>query len=210
VAHEIKNPLTPMKLTIQHLQRKLVEKSENIKLLTEKALDTLLDQVNNLSEIATSFSTFAKMPIPKYHRFEISSVLVNAVNLHRGDDVIMQCDIPDRKFYVMGDEQLMTSIFTNLILNGLQSVPNTRKAQISASIKAFTSSILIEIRDNGIGIPANISDKVFIPNFSTKFTGSGIGLAVAKRGVEHAGGRIWFETIEGEGTSFFIELPLNE
>ncbi|MFL5731177.1 MAG: ATP-binding protein [Cytophagaceae bacterium] len=210
VAHEIKNPLTPMKLTIQHLQRKLVEKSENIKQLTEKALDTLLDQVNNLSEIATSFSDFAKMPIPKYHRFEISSLLVNAINLHRSEDVTMQCDIPDQKFYVMGDEQLMTSIFTNLILNGLQSVPNTRKAEITASIKRFSNSILIEIRDNGTGIPANISDKVFIPNFSTKFTGSGIGLAVAKRGVEHAGGRIWFETIEGEGTSFFIELPLNE
>ncbi|HXA00382.1 MAG TPA: histidine kinase dimerization/phospho-acceptor domain-containing protein, partial [Cytophagaceae bacterium] len=82
VAHEIKNPLTPMKLTIQHLQRTLKEKSENIKALTEKALDTLLDQVNNLNEIATSFSTFAKMPIPKYHKFEISSILVNAVNLH--------------------------------------------------------------------------------------------------------------------------------
>jgi two-component system, NtrC family, nitrogen regulation sensor histidine kinase NtrY len=209
VAHEIKNPLTPMKLTIQHLQRTLMEKSGNIKLLTEKALDTLLDQVNNLSEIATSFSTFAKMPIPKYQRFDVSSVLANAVNLYSNtEDVDINCDIKDENYFVMGDEQLMTSIFTNLILNGIQSVPNSRKAQISASVKKLNSSILIEIKDNGTGIPENIRDKVFIPNFSTKFAGSGIGLAVAKRGVEHAGGRIWFETIEGEGTSFFVELPL--
>jgi two-component system, NtrC family, nitrogen regulation sensor histidine kinase NtrY len=209
VAHEIKNPLTPMKLTIQHLQRTLKEGTENIKAITEKALDTLLDQVRNLNEIATSFSAFAKMPIPKYHRFEISSVLHNAVNLHSNSgDAGINSDIKNEKYYVMGDEQLMSSIFTNLILNGIQSVPNERQPEISVSIYKQAPGILIEIKDNGTGIPVNIRDKVFIPNFSTKFAGSGIGLAVAKRGVEHAGGRIWFETIEGVGTSFFIELPL--
>jgi two-component system, NtrC family, nitrogen regulation sensor histidine kinase NtrY len=209
VAHEIKNPLTPMMLTIQHLQRTLKEKSGNIKELTEKALETLLNQVNNLNEIATSFSSFAKMPTPKSLRFEISSVLANAVNLHKNSsDAKINFDAGDEKYYVMGDEQLMGSIFTNLILNGLQSVPNNRKPEISISIRKHGSVVLIEIKDNGTGIPAGIRDKVFIPNFSTKFAGSGIGLAVAKRGVEHAGGRIWFETIEGEGTSFFIELPL--
>jgi two-component system, NtrC family, nitrogen regulation sensor histidine kinase NtrY len=209
VAHEIKNPLTPMKLTIQHLQRTIKDKSDNIKALTEKALNTLLDQVNNLNEITTSFSAFAKMPVPKYQRFEIGSVLANAINLHNNSGgANINSDIKDDKFYVTGDEQLMSSIFTNLILNAIQSVPNSRQPEISVSMQKKDSNVLIEIKDNGTGIPANIRDKVFIPNFSTKFAGSGIGLTVAKSGVEHAGGRIWFETIEGQGTSFFIELPL--
>jgi two-component system nitrogen regulation sensor histidine kinase NtrY len=209
VAHEIKNPLTPMKLTIQHLQRTLKEKKGNIKDISEKALNVLLEQVDNLSEIATSFSLFAKMPIPKYLKFDISKVLLNAVNLHNNqNEVIVEAKIEQGKFTILGDDQLMSSIFTNLLLNSIQSVPNKRKPEIKAFLSSKDSKLLIEIRDNGTGIPQNIRDKVFIPNFSTKFSGSGIGLAVAKRGVEHAGGRIWFETIEGTGTSFFIELPL--
>jgi two-component system, NtrC family, nitrogen regulation sensor histidine kinase NtrY len=209
VAHEIKNPLTPMKLTIQHLQRTLKEKKKDVKAVTEKALGVLLDQVDNLSEIATSFSLFAKMPIPKYNKFDISKVLLSAVSLHNNqNEVLVEAKIEPGKFNVMGDEQLMSSIFTNLLLNSIQSVPNKRKPEIRAILSSKDSKLLIEIKDNGSGIPKNIRDKVFIPNFSTKFAGSGIGLAVAKRGVEHAGGRIWFETIEEVGTSFFIELPL--
>jgi two-component system, NtrC family, nitrogen regulation sensor histidine kinase NtrY len=209
VAHEIKNPLTPMKLTIQHLQRTLKEKKGNMKAGSEKALNVLLEQIDNLSEIATSFSLFAKMPIPKYQKYEISKVLLNSVSLHNNQNkALVEAKIQQGKFIVMGDEQLMSSIFTNLLLNSIQSVPNNRRPEIKAILTSKESKLLIEIRDNGAGIPVNIRDKVFIPNFSTKFAGSGIGLAVAKRGVEHAAGRIWFETIEGVGTSFFIELPL--
>jgi two-component system, NtrC family, nitrogen regulation sensor histidine kinase NtrY len=209
VAHEIKNPLTPMKLTIQHLQRTLKEKKGNMKAGSEKALNVLLEQIDNLSEIATSFSLFAKMPIPKYQKYEISKVLLNSVSLHNNqNEVLVEAKIQQGKFIVMGDEQLMSSIFTNLLLNSIQSVPTNRRPEIKAILTSKESKLLIEIKDNGAGIPVNIRDKVFIPNFSTKFAGSGIGLAVAKRGVEHAAGRIWFETIEGVGTSFFIELPL--
>ncbi|MBX9852637.1 MAG: hypothetical protein K2X86_12900 [Cytophagaceae bacterium] len=209
VAHEIKNPLTPMKLTIQHLQRAIDEGKAKDPEITNKSLNVLLDQVNNLNEIATSFSLFAKMPIPKTQRFEISSVLAKTAALHNNDkDVDVETDIPAGEYFVLGDEQLMSSIFTNLILNGKQSVPNDRRAKINVSLEVINSRVLIEIRDNGTGIPRQIRDKVFLPNFSTKFAGSGIGLAVAKRGVEHAGGKIWFETEEGTGTSFFIEIPL--
>ena len=97
------------------------------------------------------------------------------------------------------------------MLNAIQAVPKSRKAQILIHIFLEQSqSVRIEIRDNGMGIPAEIQTKVFMPNFSTKFTGSGIGLSLAKRGIEHAGGKIWFETAEGEGTCFFIDLPLAE
>lgn len=209
VAHEIKNPLTPMKLTIQHLQRALEDGGGKASDLTNKALHVLLDQINNLNEIATSFSLFAKMPIPKNQKFEISSVLAKVAELHNNNkDVDVETSIAQAEYFVMGDEQLMNGIFTNLIINGVQSVPSERRAKIKVNLSSSGSNVLIEIKDNGTGIPSEIRNKVFLPNFSTKFSGSGIGLAVAKRGVEHAGGKIWFETIQGAGTSFFIEIPL--
>ena len=108
--------------------------------------------------------------------------------------------------YVMADEQVMSRIFTNLLLNAMESVPNTRKPEIVVRLFTSNQHVVVEIKDNGIGIPDEIKDKIFIPSFSTKSKGSGIGLAVAKRGMELAGGKIWFETKTGKGTSFFIEL----
>ena len=102
----------------------------------------------------------------------------------------------------------MGRIFSNLIINGLQSVGNDRHPTIKISLHSKENKILIEFRDNGSGIPVEIRDKIFIPNFSTKDTGSGIGLSIAKRGIEHAGGKIWFETITKKGTTIFVELPL--
>ncbi|GAB3829927.1 hypothetical protein GCM10028895_45350 [Pontibacter rugosus] len=103
----------------------------------------------------------------------------------------------------------MVRTFNNLLLNAIQAVPASRKPEIRVKLELqATQEVLISIRDNGSGIPQDIQSKVFIPNFSTKYTGSGIGLAVAKRGIENAGGRIWFETEAGKGTTFFILLPL--
>ncbi|MFN6943376.1 MAG: ATP-binding protein [Cytophagaceae bacterium] len=208
VAHEIKNPLTPMKLIIQHLQRTIEKTTESGYVAMEKSLNTLLDQVNNLSEIATSFSMFAKMPIPKYEKYEIVKVIGSTANLHNSADVQVITGLPSRDIFVMGDEKLMSGIITNLILNGIQSVSSEVKPIIQIKLTIEDDKVLIEIKDNGMGIPEGIKDKVFLPNFSTKYTGSGIGLAVAKRGVEHAGGKIWFQTMESTGTSFFIELPV--
>ncbi|HWZ22197.1 MAG TPA: ATP-binding protein, partial [Cytophagaceae bacterium] len=209
VAHEIKNPLTPMKLKIQHLQRSWKEKSENVELQTEKGLQSLLDQVNILSEIASSFSAFAKMPIPKTEHFDLSEVLKSTVNLYNNThDVHVDIKVEDGAFIIEGDEQLMGAIFTNLIINAIQSVPDERKPKVELFLSKIKNMVIVEIKDNGIGILDSIKNNVFLPNFSTKETGSGIGLAVAKRGVEHAGGRIWFETKVGEGTSFFMEIPL--
>jgi two-component system nitrogen regulation sensor histidine kinase NtrY len=108
----------------------------------------------------------------------------------------------------MGDRQLTGSMLTNLIINAIQSVPPDRKPVIDLKLYTNSDAVQIEIHDNGAGIPDAIQSKVFLPNFSTKRGGSGLGLALAKRGVEHAGGTIWFETVEGVGTSFFVSLPL--
>jgi len=211
VAHEIKNPLTPMKLTLQHLQMRIQRENPDLQKLTEKPFETLLAQIDLLSDIATSFSTFAKMAVPKNEVFDIAEVLRQTLHLYESDATIQLIRTIQKGVYeVKGDKQLFSQIFTNLILNAIQAVPNARKPAISVSLYEQGGLVRIEIRDNGTGIPADIQHKVFLPNFSTKFTGSGIGLALAKRGIEHAGGKIWFET-EGEvGTCFFIEMPIQE
>ncbi|WP_229311221.1 sensor histidine kinase [Larkinella soli] len=208
VAHEIKNPLTPMKLTLQHLQRTLQSDNPNARKLIMRTLENLLDQIDDLSDIATSFSDFAKMPLPKNELFEISSVINKAADLYADDGKITLIrDISPYPVMVMGDRQLIGRILTNLIINSVQSVPPDRKPVIRLRLIPNEEYINIEISDNGIGIPEAIRNKVFLPNFSTKQGGSGLGLAIAKRGIEHAGGSIWFETETGEGTTFFISLP---
>lgn len=204
VAHEIKNPLTPMKLTLQHLSRKLMgTKNHDM----DKPINSLLHQVDTLSDIASSFSSFAKMPIPENERFDLISVIRKVVKLHEvTENVELSLELPSiEELYTIGDEQLMSRILSNIILNASQS-KHGQLVHIDFTLTPLPSGkIVLEIADNGDGIDEEIRGKVFMPNFSTKETGSGIGLAIAKHGVEHAGGKIWFETSD-EGTTFYIEL----
>ena len=210
VAHEIKNPLTPMKLSLQYLQKAIAEKNPNTEKMINKISHTLITQINILSDIATSFSNFTSMPEPKAELMDLGAALRKAVDLHNNPaSVTTSVRIPKEQVMVMADEALIVRTFNNLLLNALQAVPADRKPEIKLELKIEADdTALIAITDNGSGIPADIQDKVFIPNFSTKYTGSGIGLAVAKKGIENAGGRIWFVTEEGEGTTFYISLPL--
>ncbi|GAB3549171.1 sensor histidine kinase [Spirosoma fluminis] len=217
VAHEIKNPLTPMKLTLQHLQRtfpntnggSVSTNDSATRRVIQRTFDSLLDQIDNLSDIATSFSDFAKMPMPKKEVFEVTSVLNKAADLYADDNrITLRRQITAGPVMAEGDRQLIGRILTNLLINGIQSVPSDRKPTIDLRLYTNGEEVQIEVHDNGAGIPEAIRTKVFLPNFSTKRGGSGLGLAIAKRGVEHAGGTIWFETTEGVGTSFFFSLPL--
>ena len=211
VAHEIKNPLTPMKLTLQHLKRTISDKESLDTQAASKPINTLLEQIDTLSDIATSFSSFAQMPIPKHEKFELAGVLRKTIQLYKSNNnQTIRSSIESGSFPVIGDGQLMGRIFSNLIINGIQSVPTSRKAEINIFLERVEDNVLVKIQDNGNGIEDTIAEKVFIPNFSTKETGSGIGLSIAKRGVEHAGGSIWFETECGVGTTIFVEIPLSE
>ena len=215
VAHEIKNPLTPMKLTLQHLQRTFPNKdsaagaNDPARRVILRTFDSLLDQIDNLSDIATSFSEFAKMPLPKKEVFEVTGVFNKTADLYADDvRISLHRQITNGPVMAVGDRQLIGRILTNLLINAIQSVPPDRKPVIDLRLYTNSDAVQIEIHDNGAGIPEAIRTKVFLPNFSTKRGGSGLGLAIAKRGVEHAGGTIWFETIDNVGTSFFVSLPL--
>jgi nitrogen fixation/metabolism regulation signal transduction histidine kinase len=206
VAHEIKNPLTPMKLALQQLERVLPFENERAR----KTIRMLLEQVDTLNDITTSFSSFAKMPIPEEEIFEIATVLRKTISLHENEaQAVITTDIPPGEFYVVGDAKLMGRIFTNLILNGIQAVEPGKIPRIKITLMPYSPSrVMIEFKDNGTGIPENIHNKIFVPNFTTKIQGSGIGLAIAKRGIEHSGGSIWFDTSTDKGTKFYIEMPL--
>jgi nitrogen fixation/metabolism regulation signal transduction histidine kinase len=211
VAHEIKNPLTPMKLTLQHLLRLEREgKLEDADKL-KKSLETLIHQVDALSGIASSFSTFAKMPLPNNELMNFKEVLLRVLELFKTDKR-MELEFQDDSFTdqitILGDDKLFGRVISNLIINGMQAVEPGKKSHIRIWLWLTDRAVFLEISDNGKGIPVELRDKIFIPNFSTKSQGSGLGLAIAKSGVETAGGQIWFETEVGKGTTFFLTFPL--
>jgi signal transduction histidine kinase len=211
VAHEIKNPLTPMKLTLQHMLRLQAEGNLDDPKKLKKPVETLIHQVDTLSDIATSFSNFAKMPTPKKELMDFKELVTGTLELfkNRENEKVMFGDLTDReKLPVVGDKQLFGRIVANLIINGFQASDPNRKPVIHVFLREVDNQVLLEIRDNGKGIPKDLRKKIFMPNFSTKSEGSGLGLAIAKRGVETEGGKIWFETEEGKGTSFFLSFDL--
>jgi len=211
VAHEIKNPLTPMKLTLQHLLRLQsagqLDDHERLK----KSLETLIHQVDALSGIASSFSTFAKMPLPKNDLMNFKDVLNQVLELFKNDErlnLYFKDDSYTENIPILGDDKLFGRVIANLIINGVQAVEGGKKPEIKIWLWMSEQAVFLEISDNGNGILPELRDKIFIPNFSTKSQGSGLGLAIAKSGVETAGGKIWFETEINVGTTFYLTFPL--
>ncbi len=215
VAHEIKNPLTPMKLSLQFLQKAIAERRANAEELISRIAQTLITQIDVLSDIATSFSTFTNLPAMRPERLDVVAILRRCAALHQPDDAdgTLELHLPAAEaeaahFIVYADESLLVRTFNNLLINARQAVPAGREPHVLVALEAGAGSVKVTIRDNGAGISEAVREQIFVPNFTTKVSGSGIGLAVARRGIESAGGRLWFETVVGEGTAFFIELPL--
>jgi signal transduction histidine kinase len=206
VAHEIKNPLTPMKLTLQQLERSL-ESGAEMKEKTLRAVSSLLSQVETLNDIASSFSSFAKMPEPEIARIELVQLMKRIVLLHVQSGPI-SLSAMRTELFVNGDEQLLGRIFSNLILNAFQSARPGVPLRVEVQMEVVNDAVRILFRDNGKGIDSRLIGRVFVPHFSTKRSGSGLGLAISKQGIEHMRGKIWFETEANVGTVFYIELPL--
>jgi signal transduction histidine kinase len=210
VAHEIKNPLTPMKLTLQHLKMRIGGNPEE-KARLEKSINSLLHNIETLSDIATTFSDYAQMPVPEKEQFDIVGLLRQTVNIYIASEekADSRLEVPDQKIRVEGDPGWIGRTISNLIINGIQAVQKGKKPLIRISLEQVEmNKILISVSDNGQGIREDIKDKIFMPNFSTKYSGSGIGLAIAKRAIEHAQGKIWFDSKPEIGTTFYIQLPV--
>lgn len=206
VAHEIKNPLTPMKLTLQQLERAVSEGNGSPE-KTLKAINNLLSQVDTLNDIASSFSGFARMPEPVIVKLDVVALIRRVIDLHSPTgDIALRSSV--REAYVLGDEQLLGRTFSNLILNGLQSGKPGQHIRVSVLVDTLGDRVRIRFQDNGKGIEPDIADRIFLPHFSTKKSGSGLGLAISRQAIHQMKGTIYFETKLGKGTTFTVELGI--
>jgi nitrogen fixation/metabolism regulation signal transduction histidine kinase len=209
VAHEIKNPLTPMKLSIQYLQKAVDSNAPNVKEMTGNVAATLVEQIDHLSKIAGEFSQFANLGNVSNEDFDVNDVLASIISLYRSQDgLTINWNRPDEKQIIHADKTQINRLFTNLFQNAIQSVPESREPKIAVMQSLDDNLLTISISDNGTGIAEELQSKIFTPNFTTKTSGAGLGLAMCKGIIENVKGKIWFDTAEGVGTTFYIEFPV--
>jgi signal transduction histidine kinase len=209
VAHEIKNPLTPMKLSIQYLQKAINNNQPNVKELSSSVADTLVEQIDHLSKIAADFSQFANIGNTNVELFDLHDVISSLKELYRPDhNVEFEWKPVNEKIIVKADKTQMNRLFTNLFANAVEACNEGAVCRIEVTEEQNNGSIQVSIKDNGEGIAPEMQSSIFIPNFTTKSSGTGLGLAMCKGIVEQAKGKIWFETEKEKGTTFHVELPL--
>ncbi|MFN3596415.1 MAG: ATP-binding protein, partial [Rubricoccaceae bacterium] len=225
VAHEIKNPLMPMKLSVQHLRRVFRRPGEDdppeahrFAGQFERTTQMLIDQIESLNRIASDFSSYARMPSRSAERTDLAEVIAEAAALFEGtlEDAPERARLvlelsPPGALVVYADREELRRAFVNLFKNALQAMPpRERPGRIVARTQRVGAHAVAEVQDDGTGIPEGARGRIFQPSFSTKTSGMGLGLAIVRRAVEAAGGTITFETEEGRGTTFTLRLPLAE
>lgn len=209
IAHEIKNPLTPMKLNIQHLQRMWNDRADDFENHLTRVSTSLIEQINSLSSIASEFSQFAQMPISKSEIVNLIEKIENVANLYSSHDdvtIVVENEVDDVINVQIDGEQLV-SVFNNLVKNAIQAKKDGQDVEIKIVIKRNVSDVQISISDNGKGIPKELEEKLFVPSFTTKSGGMGLGLAIVHRIIENGGGEIWYESVNEGDTTFVIKLP---
>jgi len=210
VAHEIKNPLTPMRLSLQHLEYSINRGDDNIEDKVKKTIALLIRQIDSLSTMAEEFSSFAKMPEPILEKIDLKLILGDAIMLmekEMGQPIELNIDV--EHIHILADPHQLGRIFNNIFKNAIQAIPEDRVGQVLVNVEMQKKWVKILISDNGKGIPSELSEKIFSPNFSTKNSGMGLGLAITKKIIEQFGGNIHFESEINVGTVFEINFPLD-
>ena len=205
VAHEIKNPLTPMRLSVQSFERKFNPEDENIKEKLKEYSQTLIQQIDVMSSIASAFSDFAKMPTQKKEKIEIISIVKLALDIFNEKAIKYQTN--EKELYAFLDKTQLIRIVTNLVKNALQATENEENPFINVEIISKGSKIKIVVSDNGKGISEEVKDLIFEPKFTTKTSGMGLGLPMIKNIIEAYDGAISFTSNKGAGTVFTVILP---
>jgi len=204
VAHEIKNPLTPMRLNIQAFQMTFDPKDPDIKEKFNEFSNMLIEQIDIMNNIATSFSDFAKMPQATLEEGDLVQTIKNALKLYNPQQVKFVSN--KEKIIFNFDKNQIQRVIGNLVKNAMQAIPRDREPDILISVRDLKNKIIISITDNGTGIAEEHQSRIFEPKFTTKSSGMGLGLAIVRRIVENHNGKIFFTTQEGEGTTFIIEF----
>jgi len=210
IAHEIKNPLTPMKLNVQQLVKSWKDGIPGFEKKLEKFSRNQIEYIETLSSIASAFSSFAKMPGSKPGLVNLIEQIQTTLELFRNTaNVTFRVRWPhESKVFIYADKEHLNGIFSNLFKNSIQAIPPDRQGLVKVSLEISGSKVVVAVADNGTGIPEPLQQNLFTPNFTTKSSGTGLGLSIAKKYAEGANGRIWFESEAGEGTTFYIEFPL--
>jgi nitrogen fixation/metabolism regulation signal transduction histidine kinase len=210
VAHEIKNPLTPMKLNIQYLLHAFQSDPENIAPLLQRVSKTMIEQIDSLSLIASEFSNFANISRAEPIVFSINEMSKSVHDLFKdnSEHKFNLFQMTDDSLDVFADKNQVMRVLTNLVKNAMQSIPPERSGEVGMYIYKKDNKAIVKISDNGVGIPDDLKDKIFKPYFTTKGAGTGLGLVISKNIIEAANGTIYFETEANKGTDFYVELPL--
>lgn len=207
VAHEIKNPLTPIKLSVQHLQATAAHDDPEWRAKLQDTMKMIIQQIDALSNIATEFSDFAKMPKAEVARVDVGAVLKDVALLFRDAPFELTTESEDN-VYIMIDEDQLHRLLNNLVKNAKQALLDVEQPLVKVSAHAKDDLCVLQVEDNGAGIPDETKQKIFRPNFTTKSSGTGLGLSISNQIVEQGGGEIWFESKLGGPTKFYVSFPL--
>ncbi|TWO33908.1 GHKL domain-containing protein [Seonamhaeicola sediminis] len=205
VAHEIKNPLTPMRLTVQNFQRKFDPTDPNINAKLDEYSKTLIQQIDTMSSIASAFSNFAKMPAQQNETLNVVEIIKLALDIFNEDYIIFTSDY--KEIIAKFDRTQLIRVVTNLVKNGIQAIPKNQTPRIAIHVTTKDDNVLLTVADNGSGVSEENKNKVFEPKFTTKTSGMGLGLAMVKNIVETYKGTITFESIKDKGTTFKVIFP---
>lgn len=207
VAHEIKNPLTPMRLSVQSFQRKFNPEDPDINQKVDEFSKTLIQQIDTMSSIASAFSNFAKMPAQQNETLNVVKIVKLALDIFNEDYIVFLAD--EEEIIAKFDRTQLIRVVTNLVKNGIQAIPENSNVipRIVVQVQSNEENVEIIVSDNGKGISEQNTLKVFEPKFTTKSSGMGLGLAMVKNIVETYNGNITFTSQEGKGTTFTVSFP---
>lgn len=209
VAHEIKNPLTPMKLSVQQLLRTYDPNDPNSKTKLERVAQSIVEQIDALTAIANEFSNFAKLPQLKSQKLDLVDLIRNVLTLFESEySCSFNFDSTLKSAEINGDKDQLMRVLNNLIKNAVQAIPGDRHGEITISLTKDGNYYSLIVKDNGVGISREERKNLFVPYFTTKSTGTGLGLAMVKQIIENHKGSILVSSEKGEGATFTIELPI--
>ena len=206
MAHEIKNPLTPIRLAAQRLEMKYYEKAENLPEILEKSLRIINEEVDNLQSLVTAFSGFAKMPEAQFANYDLNKQL-REISDQYSDDAKIELNLDENLKEIFADTMQFKQVLVNLIQNAIQACEKDPHIEVSTRVQ--NQSCTIGIKDHGKGISEIDLTKIFEPYFTTKKKGTGLGLAIVRRIIRQHGGDIKATSVLGRGSTFIISFPCN-
>lgn len=207
VAHEIKNPLTPMRLTVQSFQRKFDANDPDLKQKINDYSETLIQQIDTMSSVASAFSNFASMPAQQNETLNVVDVVELTMDIFNEDYIVFEAE--EAEIISKIDRTQLIRIITNLVKNAIQAFPENQQSKaVCVNVKKVLNNVIITVADNGLGIAKEDFNRIFEPKFTTKSSGMGLGLGIIKNIIENYKGTITLESQIRKGTTFTVSLPI--